>query len=204
MTNSESETDVLRAKPREWWIRTEPEFDHITTFEEDAGPNHIHVIEKSAFDSLTQERDALVRENEFLKKENSQLQKKFNGHSDKYKNIPVPEGDPKEYFYHFGDDKMFKTKKELKEYKKNNDSFGMSIVLIEKIHHKQIVYKLKEAGRLLREQLAVAVKQRNRWIRTSELRDNTHYTNTSIESKIEVEIEKCDEALAKIQGGKHE
>lgn len=34
-------------KPRDFWIRTETEFDHITKFEEDATPSHIHVREVS-------------------------------------------------------------------------------------------------------------------------------------------------------------
>jgi len=36
-------------KYREFWIRTEPEFDHITKHEEDAGFNHIHVIDYAAY-----------------------------------------------------------------------------------------------------------------------------------------------------------
>lgn len=64
--------------PREFWIRTEPEFDHITKFEEDSGHNHIHVIEKSCADKLEKERDELKAKERLHETIVKQLQR---GHS---------------------------------------------------------------------------------------------------------------------------
>ena len=63
----ELDMTTRRDEPSEFWIRLGQELDHITRFEEDAGPNHIHVIEYSAFAKLQEENEKLKLEISELK-----------------------------------------------------------------------------------------------------------------------------------------